>query len=131
MAYDEDRISEHYIALNDFGANADNVVWVKGPPGYQGDLLDVQVSVTEAFACTSTAAAVQVGTGADADAYAQLNIADGTLINTLFNIADDTDAIISPQIPADTEIKVTMLQSVDDSSDTGTGHVKLVIRWHD
>lgn len=131
MAYDETFVTEHCIGLNDFGANADNIYWVKGPPGHKGSLLDVQVSVVEAFACTTTAAGVKVGTSGDDDAYAHLVIPDTTAISTLFNIADDTDAIIQPVIPADTEIKITCIQSTDDSSDTGQGVVKLLIRWHD
>lgn len=123
-------VTHQFGGVNDFGADADNVFYFQGPAGKKGRLRSIMVETREAFACTTTAAYVAVGTGSDADAYAKLNIADGTADDTVFTEADDTDAIIAADLPADTAIKVTCGQSVDDSSDTGQGVVSIIVDWY-
>src|SRR5574343_887499 len=131
MAYDNPIVVTHQFGgVNDFGADADNVFYFQGPAGKRGRILSIMVETREAFACTTTAAYVAVGTGSDPDAYAKLNIADATPDNTVFTEADDTDALIAPDLPADTAIVVTCGQSVDDSADTGQGVVSIVVAWH-
>ena len=132
MAYDVAFIDEHNFDLYDFGANADEVISFRGPPGYQGTVLNIGVSVTEAFACTTTPAQVLVGTAADPDAYGRLNIADLAADVDFFDVSDDTDAISAAAvalIPADQLIQVTLVQSTDNTADTGQGHPRITIFW--
>ena len=131
MSYDNPMTLLHQFGeVIDFGDDADVVRYIKGPPGKKGMLKSVSIETMEAFACTTTPAAIEVGTAGDDDAYANLLIADLTADNVVFSELDDTDAIISPAMPADTLIKVTMTQSTDNSSDTGQGYVSIIIDWY-
>lgn len=131
MAYDDRFIVDHTPYGNyDFGADADEIVAFRGPPGFRGKLLNVGVGVTEEFACASTTAKVQVGTADDPDAYAQLEIADETADADFFDVSDDTDCILDADIPADTLVQVKMIQATDNSADAGQGVPHVTIEWY-
>lgn len=125
----------------DFGGVAgDTVHSLGGPAGKKGKLREVGVATTEVFACDATNAFVKVGTSADDDAYGLLTIADLTADNTVFNSGDDTDAIIKdttstaiPQptvdIPAGTNVHVTLVEGTDGTAVTGQGYPYVIIDW--
>lgn len=113
----------------DFGASAGATVHtIPGPAGKKGRLIDIAVGVTEVFETVTTVAHVQVGTSADADAYGKLNIPTGAADNTVVNKADDTDAIIAADIPADTAVHVTLTEGTGAGL-TGQGYVSVYIDW--
>ena len=120
--YDDRKMYCVNLGNHDFGADADETVNFRLPPGYQGKLIDIGVMTTEAFACDQTVASVALGTSSNADAYALLNIADATADNDCFDTTDDTDAIISADIAAGALLRVTLTQATDAQGDTGQGH---------
>ena len=99
-----------------------DVTSVMFPTGYAGRLIDIGVSVTETFACDSTAACVKVGTATNDDAYGKLNIPDGSADTNYINAADDTDVVISAEIPAATQIEITPVAGTDSGTAAGKGN---------
>ena len=102
----------------------------KGPTGKQGMLIDIGLHVTETFACDATEAAIQIGTSLDPDAYGKLNITDGTALTNCFNVQDDTNAIISEALPADTQIEVTVTEGTDSGTASGKGYGYVSVLWY-
>lgn len=132
MAYDNSQIIDHTVYGNfDFGGGAAEVLSFRGPPGKKGKLLNIGVSVVEAFANDATVASVAVGTAADADAYGLLNIADGVADLDYYDKSDDTDAVIAANIPADQLVQVTLTNGTDGTAVTGQGIPHVVIEWYD
>lgn len=129
MAYDNPVSLNYHIENYDFGADTDTSYYFSGPAGYKGRLKSISASATETFACATTAASVQVGTSGDADAYGKLNIADETAANAVYNSEDDTDAVISADITADSQFIIKCVQGTDDAADAGKASVDVVINW--
>ena len=102
----------------------------KGPTGMQGTIIDIGIEVTETFADDTLEACFNVGTSSDADAYAKLNITDGTALTDTFNIQDDTNAIISEALPADTQIECKPVVGVDSGTEAGIGYPYVVVAWY-
>ena len=117
-------------ASQDMGNGTPTVFSFKGPTGMKGTIIDVGIEVTETFACDATEASFLVGTTADDDAYCKLNITDGTAAGDTFNIQDDTDAIISEALPADTQIECTPVVGVDSGTEAGIGYPYVVVAWY-
>ena len=117
-------------AVQDMGNGTPVVFSFKGPTGKQGTIVDVGIEVTETFACDATEASFQVGTASDADAYCKLNITDGTAAGDTFNIQNDTNAIISEALPADTQIECTPVVGVDSGTEAGIGYPYVVVAWY-
>lgn len=102
---------------------AADVLSVQGPKGKRGTLKDILVSASATF----TAGSVKVGTAADDDAYA--SFAFGALADTDSVAAtdgSDPDAIIDPEIPADTQVEITYA-----NGGAGAGPVTVIIDWAD
>ena len=115
---------------NDMG-NGTAVDWsFKGPAGKQGKLIDIGLHVTETFADDATEAYIAVGTSSDPDAYGKLNIPDGTALTNCFNVQDDTDAIISEALPADTQIEVSVVEGTDSGTAAGKGYGYVSVLWY-
>lgn len=130
MSYDNPVTCMYNFANMDFGAAAGTTTHrISGPTGYTGTLKEVGVCTSEATVFATTLGTVEVGTASDADAYGKLNIATGTAINTTFNSADDTDAIISASIPADTCVLVTLTEGTGAGL-TGQGNPYVIIDWY-
>jgi hypothetical protein len=130
MAYDNPTNCCYNFPEMDFGATAGNTVHrIAGPAGKQGRVVEVGIVSSEAFACDATNAKVQVGTSSDADAYAELNIADGTANDAVFNSGNDSDAVISADITKDTPVFVTLVEGTDGSAVTGKGFPYVIIDW--
>ncbi len=130
MSYDNPRSLNYDFATMDFGAatGSPTVHKIAGPAGKQGRVIEVGVVTSEATVFATTLGTVEVGTSADADAFAKLNIATGTATNTKFNTGDDTDAIISADIAADTLVYVTLTEGTG-SGLTGQGAPYVIIDW--
>ena len=120
MAYDERHFMRATLPNYDFGATADEEYSFRLPTGFRAKLIKVGVMVTEDFVSTSTNAFVQLGTAADNDAYAQLEVANGASDIDCYDETDDTDAIISAEIAANTLLEVNLLQAYAGSP-TGQG----------
>ena len=103
---------------------------LKGPKSKRGYLIDVGIRVKETFACDTTTAKVRLGTTADPDHYAELVIPDGTATTDFFNTVDDRDAIKAENLPADTQIEITFVNSADTALAAGRGDVYIVIDWY-
>lgn len=118
------------FGLVDFGATAGPYVFhIQGPVGRAGILRNIQVDTDEIFECDSAAPTVEVGTGSDADAYGKLIIPDDTADEIVFDVRDDTDAIISARIPADGVVVVTCTEGTDAQGVTGQAYVRVEIDW--
>lgn len=135
MAYDADKLFNVVLPSWDFGDGATvDVVNLRLPPGYKGDIIQIGVMVQETFACDNTAAVLKVGNATDDDAYALLTIADGAADGDFFDQTDDTDAIIAvvsgqdAQIPAGTLIKITGVVGVDAGTEAGIGIPMITFR---
>jgi len=127
--YDNPDTCCYYLGNMDFGA-ASGVTEhrIAGPAGKQGKLREISVTLSEIAAWTTTDGLVNVGTAADIDAFGLLSITTATAINTVFNTADDTDAIIDADIPANTAVLVTLTEGTGGSL-TGIGDVMVIIDW--
>ena len=112
----------------DFGIDRDITHNFRLPPGFNGELIQIGLMVTEAFACTTTAAKVLLGTAGNTDAYALLEIADGAAVTDFQDQTDDTNAILNKYIPKDTLLRISLIQSTDDTADAGRGLAILVFR---
>jgi len=114
----------HLVAITlpnyDFGGAADEEYSFRLPAGYKARLVKIGVMVTEAFVSTSTNAMLQLGTASDTDKYAQLAIANGAADVDCYDETDDTDAILTADIPANTLLEVNLLQAYAGSP-TGQG----------
>lgn len=101
-----------------------DVASIKGPKGKRGRLIDIHVSSTTLF----TAGSVKIGTGTDDDAFASFSfgaLADTDSASGLDGVTD-TDWLIDPDIPADTQVEVTYA-----NGGAGAGPVTVVIDWDD
>lgn len=115
----------------DFGASAGVTTHqIGGPAGMKGVLQEIGVTLTEAVLDDTLLASVAVGAIGDLDAYGDLKIPDGSLINTVVNSADDTNAILAPDIPADTCVQVTLTEGTDGTGVTGQGQPYVIIHWY-
>ena len=131
MSYSDPREYLYQDALvTDFGAGTGTAWSFKGPAGKKGMLKNIGVHATETFECDQTAAAVKIGTSADDDYYGKLNIAEATAATDTFNIQDDSDCVIIEALPADTQIEVTYVQSVDAGTAAGKGNAYVEVEWY-
>ena len=131
MPYNEPQSLVYNFPEMDFGATAgDTVHRLAGPEGKKGRLKSVGVVATEEFLCDSTNAQIKVGTTSDDDAYALLNITDELADGARCNEADDTDAIIDADIPADGVVEVTLVEGTDGTGVTGKGYPYVIIDWY-
>lgn len=125
--YDNPRVIRHQFPSHDFGAGA-GAGSLKGPPGMKGRIVDIGLShITETFTNTTTPAYVRVGTTGDADAYAQLDCGVAAATDT-YNTQNDTDAIIEPDLPADTQIEVTFVAPTGGTP-AGIGEPYVDVAW--
>jgi hypothetical protein len=127
MAYDNPLTITYTWGLHDFGAGAAAYEF-QGPAGKSGRLRHVGITVTETFTADTTPGYVRVGTTADPDAYAQLELGTTAVDNGYFSEANDADAIIEPDLPADTEVEVDFV-SPTGGTPAGAGHVFVVVDW--
>ena len=120
------RVITYSFGEHDFGAAGESLS-IKGPSGFAGELVGVQVNATETFTAATTSGKVQVGTAADVDAYAELDLSTTADTNTVSE-ATDTDAIIEASIPADTQVEVTLVAPTGGTP-AGKGFVHITINW--
>lgn len=130
MAYDAKYLVCVPFGEFDFGGTVDEIIYFQGPPGYQGRLVDIGVSITEDIASASLDGRVRVGSSTDDDAFGELIIPHGSADETYVNIAVDPDAILSEAIPVDQLIKITLMDGDSGGSATGSGHVFIWIEWY-
>lgn len=124
MPYDMPQRQTFIFPAVDFGAG-NSAHAFKLPAGLKGTLVDVGVAVTETFNQVTTPGYVRVGTTGDADAYAELNMAAAAATD-FYNTQDDTDAIISEALPADTQIEVACVAPTGGTP-AGIGTVHIVV----
>lgn len=129
MSYADPDRRQYSFGPIDFGAGGE-VVSITGPKGKAGTLKAIHVMATETFTTTTTAGRVDIGTAADTDAYASFNL--GALADTDSASTDDgttdTDAVISADIPADTQVEVTCVAPTGGTP-AGIGYVSIIIDW--
>lgn len=100
----------------------------KGPPGKRGRILDMGVRVTTLFTAVTTPGYFNIGTAGDADAYASMAMGTAAATDT-WNLQDDADAIIDPDLPADTQIEVSYVAPTGGSP-AGVGVPYVVVGWY-
>lgn len=129
MSYSDPDRRNYGFGIHDFGAASESLS-IKGPKGKAGRLIAIHASATETFNAVSTSARIDVGTAADTDAYASFVL--GTLADTDSASTDDgvtdTDAIISAEIPADTQVEVTFVAPTGGTP-AGMAAVNIIIDW--
>ena len=114
------------IALGSVNFGSNGASSFKLPKGKRGRLVDVSVIATTSFTAVSTGAFVKIGTSADDDAYASLGSLGALAATDTFNTANDPDAIINPDLPADTQIGV-VFTAPTGGSPAGVGLVSVVV----
>ena len=138
MAYDDKAPTRYEFANTDFGAGADVAFNILGPKGKAGRLYDYGVqNSTEAFTATTTGPMISVGSTSDADAYGDdfpLNALADNHAKTVRQTYLESEAgfatyMVSPEIPADTEVVLTCVGGVD--SPTGQAAPFVDIIWQD
>lgn len=128
MSYSNPFLQAHYqYADHDFGSGG-ATKRVQGPKGRKGRLKLISCHTTETFNAETTAGYVRVGTASDNDAYAELNFATAAANITYDSDRDDTDAIIDPVIPEDTEVLINFVAPTGNSP-AGIATVNVFIDW--
>lgn len=127
LTYATPRTITYSFGEHDFGAGGE-VFSLRGPLGFTGKLVGVQVNATETFTATTLQGTVLVGTAGDTDAFGLLNL--GTTADTdTVSEATDTDAILSSAITADTQVEVN-LTAPTGGTPAGKGFVHITIDWY-
>lgn len=126
--YDNPFYVTYSVGEHDFGAGGESLS-IKGPSGKKGRLKFICLSATEAFTADTTSAKVQIGTAADVDAYAQLDCATTADTDSIEASDEDTGTITDPDIPADTQVEVTLVAPTGGTP-AGKGFVNFVIGWY-
>lgn len=112
----------------DFGAG-DKAASFQGPKGMTGQLRDIIMpNVTEVFSATTLPGHILIGTAGNNDAYADANLGTTGATDTFTASQDDTDAIIDPSIPADTQVEVAFVAPTGGTP-TGIADVQIVVDW--
>lgn len=125
MSYENPLLITYNLGSVNFASGTATAI--KGPPGMRGRIVDMGVRVTTTFTAVTTDGVFNVGTSADADAYAAMHM--GVAAATDFwNLQDDPDAIIEPDLPADTQIEVTYTAPTGGSP-AGVGEPQITIAW--
>ena len=131
MSYSQALMTTYdYGHKNDLGNGTPEQWSFRGPPGKVGMIIDMGIHVTETFACDATDAKMEIGTSSDPDAYCLMNIPDGTAATDTFSVINDTDAIISEAIPADTQIEFKSTVGVDAGTEAGIGYQYVSVLWY-
>lgn len=131
MAYDNPLTVTHELGSVNFASATATAI--KGPPGHKGRIRDMGVRVTTLFTTVTLAGTFKLGTTGDDDAYALLRMgvdAGGTApaATDVWNVQNDSDAIIEPDLPADTQIEVTY-GAPTGGTPAGVGNPYVVIDW--
>ena len=141
MSYERQNGMRRYTktALFDFGTgSATEVMWIKGPKGKNGLLVDYGVEESvEAFTATTTVPSVSVGSEADADAYGDEFSLNGLVINSFSSVRADADERTTAfttmmddrTIPKDTTVVV--YANPGTGSPTGQATPFVEILWDD
>lgn len=124
MQYDNPRTLTIPLGSVNFGSNSASSF--KLPKGLRGRLVDVGVISTTLFTAVTTGAFVNIGTGEDPDAYASLGSLGALAATDTFNTVNDPEAIINPDLPADTQIEVAFVAPTGGSP-AGVGLVYVVV----
>ena len=128
MSYSNPFLQAHYqYADHDFGAGG-ATKRVQGPTGRKGRLKLISCHTTETFNAVTTQGFVRVGTASDADEFAELQFGTAAADITFDSDRDDTDAIIDPVIPEDTEVLIAFV-SPTGGTPAGIASVNVFIDW--
>ena len=127
MSYDKPRPLTYSFGPLDFGTG-DTAHAFQGPAGLAGKIVDAGVMVTEVFNQVTTPGRLQAGIAAGGADYLDMNMAAAAATD-YYGLADDTDAIVLDDIPADTQIEVTCL-APPCGTPTGIGHCHITVEWY-
>lgn len=122
----------HYVFPSvDFGAG-DSAQSIQGPYGKRGRLIDIHYSVTETFNSVTTDGYTDIGTAADPNAYAHFVQGDAAATDSVSGQdgTTDTDWLIEPELPADTQVEVTFVAPTGGTP-SGIATVTIIIDWQD
>ena len=128
MAYATPLTISHTWPSHDFGAGA-GAVSLKGPKGKRGYIEDIMLACTETFNTDTTTGKIRIGTSGDADAYAEADLGATAITDTYVASISDTNAVINPDLPADTQIEVTFV-SPTGGIPAGIGTVTVIVSWY-
>ena len=129
MSYDNPTTVSYCLGSHDFGAGA-GAFAIKPPKGKKrGNVVDVQVQVTETFTQDTTPGYVRLGTTGDPDKYAELNM--GAAAATDAYSLSDTNAstnVIDLAVDSISQVEVALV-SPTGGTPAGIGVVNIVIDW--
>lgn len=134
MSYDNATRVNHCLGEIDFGGtDAQEFAYAIKPPRgcKRGNIVDIQVQVTETFNQTTTPGYVRLGTAADPDKYAELNMG-AAAITDAYSLADTKKAtnLIDMDAASITQVEVVCVApSGGDPANTGKGIVNIAIDW--
>lgn len=132
MSYDNPIVVTHTLDSVNFASATATAI--KGPPGMKGRILDMGVRVTTLFTTVTLAGTFKIGTTGDDDAYALLRMgvdaSTAPAATDVWNVQNDSDAIINEDLPANTQIEVTY-GAPTGGTPAGVGTPYVVIGWFD
>lgn len=129
MSYDHPKTVSYCFGSHDFGAGA-GAFALKPPRGCKrGNIVDVQVQVTETFNQVTTPGYVRLGTASDPDKYAELNMGAAAATDA-YSLADTKKATNRIDMDADsiTQVEVVFVAPTGGTP-AGIGVVNVVIDW--
>jgi len=121
-----------YVFPNvDYGAG-DSSHSFQGPKGKTGRLIDIHLSATETFNSVTTDGYTEIGTASDTNAYASFVQGDLAATDSVCGTdgVTDTDWLIDPVIPADTQVEVTC-KAPTGGTPAGIATVTVIVDWAD
>ncbi len=137
--YDNPLTISYNLGEHDFAAG-NMALAIQRPKGVKSCRVEeMHVAVTEVFNGSVSKAFLRIGTASDADKFAELDM-DLAANTDGWGTNDDTDAIKTAGQFIDLDragdagvsldqLEVTTLQNVDGGTETGIGHVTVVLSW--
>jgi len=129
MSYDNPTTVSYCLGTIDFGAGG-GAFAIKPPPGKKrGNVVDVQVQVSETFTQDTTPGYVRLGTSGDADKYAELNMGAAAATDA-YNLATtgQTANVIDMTADSITQVEVACVAPTGGTP-AGIGAVNITIDW--
>ncbi len=137
--YDNPLTISYDLGEHDF-PDANMALAIQRPKGVSSCRIEeMHVAVTETFNGSVSKAFLRIGTASDPDKFAELDM-DLAVITDGWGTNDDTDAIKDAGVFIDLDrdgdagasldqLEITSVANVDSGTETGIGHVTVVLSW--
>lgn len=129
MSYENPTTVSYSFGSHDFGAGA-GAYALKPPKGKKrGNVVDIQVAVSETFTQVTTPGYIRLGTSGDPDKYAELNMGAAAATDA-YNLSDTNAVTNVIDMVADSISQVEVVfVAPTGGTPAGIGLVTVVIDW--